>query len=42
MLRKTVGFKTEELTGDCKILRNEELNDFYSAPLLSRLSNQEE
>jgi len=42
VLRKILGFKTEELTEDCKILCNEELNDFYSSPILSGLSNQEE
>jgi len=42
VLRKILGFNTEELTGDCKILCNEELNDFYSSPILSGLSNQEE
>jgi len=42
VLRKILGFKTEELIGYCKILCNEELNDFYSSPILSGLSNQEE
>lgn len=42
VLRKILWFKTEELTGDCKILCSEVLNDFYSSPILSGLSNQEE
>jgi hypothetical protein len=42
VLRKILGFKTEVLTGDCKILSSEELHDFYSSSILSGLSNREE
>jgi hypothetical protein len=42
VLRKMLGFKTEKSTGDCKTLCNEGLNNFYSSPILSGLSNQEE
>jgi hypothetical protein len=37
VLRRIFGPKRDEVTGDCKKLRNEELHDLYSSPSIIRI-----
>jgi hypothetical protein len=39
VLRSVVGAKREEVTGEWRKLRNEELRDFYSSSNISRVMN---
>ena len=38
LLRMIFGSKREEVTGDCRKLRNEELHDWYSSSIIIRVS----
>jgi hypothetical protein len=38
VLRRIFGSKRDEVTGECRILHNEELNDLYSSPNIVRLN----
>jgi len=42
VLRRIFGPKRNEVTGECRKLRNEELNFLYSSPHIIRLINREE
>jgi hypothetical protein len=42
VLRRLFGPKRDEVTGECRKLHNEELNDLYSLPYIVRLVNREE
>jgi len=37
VLRRVFGFKRDEVTGECRKLRNEELNDLYCSPNIVRV-----
>ena len=37
MLRRLVGSRKEEVTGEWRRLHNEELNDFYCSPTIVRV-----
>jgi len=37
VLRKVFGPKRDEVTGECRKLHNEELNDLYSVPNIVRV-----
>ena len=37
MLRRNFGLKMEEVTEECRKLRNEGLNDLYSSPNIIRV-----
>jgi hypothetical protein len=37
VLRRTVGPKRDEVTGEWRKLHNEELNDLYCSPIIVRL-----
>ena len=39
VLRKIFGPRRNEVTGECRLLNNEELNDLYSSPSIVRLIN---
>jgi len=42
VLRRIFGPKREEVTREWRKLHNEELNDLYRSPNISRVTNQEE
>jgi hypothetical protein len=42
VLRRIFGPRRDEVTGECRRLHNEELNDLYSSPNIVRVINQEE
>ena len=42
VLRKIFGPKRDEVTGECRKLRNEELNDLYSSPSIVRVIKSNE
>jgi hypothetical protein len=42
VLRRKIGPKRDEATGEWRRLHNEELNDLYSSPNIIRVSNREE
>jgi hypothetical protein len=42
MLRKIFGPKRDEVTGEWRRLHNEEFNDLYCSPNVTRVINQEE
>jgi hypothetical protein len=42
MLRKIFGLKWDEVTGEWRILADEELYDLYSSPKITRVIKQEE
>jgi hypothetical protein len=37
VLRRIFGLKRDEVTGECRKLRNEELHDLYSSPSIIRI-----
>jgi hypothetical protein len=37
VLRRILGFKKDEVKGECRKLHNEELNDLYSSPNIVRV-----
>jgi 3-deoxy-D-arabino-heptulosonate 7-phosphate (DAHP) synthase class II len=37
MLRRIIGLKKDEVTGDCTKVHNEELHNFYSSPRIIRM-----
>ena len=42
VLRRIFGPKRDEVSGECRRLHNEELNDLYSSPNTVQVKNQEE
>jgi hypothetical protein len=38
MLRTIFGSKMDKVTGECRILHNEEVNDLYSSPNIVRVN----
>jgi hypothetical protein len=42
VLRRIFGPETDEMTGVCRKLHNEELHNFYSSPSIIRMNNHEE
>ena len=42
VLRRILGPRTDEVTGEWRRLHNEELNDLYSSPNIVRVKNGEE